>query len=224
MLVVTAHYWGDKYPVTYVRKLIAGIKRHLTIAHRLIVVTDKMWQFRCDNFESIRLIDTELTTMPGCLCRLRMFDPHWQKENGIENGDTIVSLDIDLVITGKLNSVLSRSDSFSILQNVNTQNPCPYNGSVFAFKAGKHADIWTDFSIDAISKIKFDLFPDDQAWFHHKIPNGGAFGPENGIYAFKKKGWPSGDDLPENAKIVAFPGWRDPSKFQQINWIKENWQ
>ncbi len=226
MLIITTHYWGDKYSAEYVRKLARGLKRNITQPYRFMVITDAQWRFANDDFETARLIDTQLMKMKGCFCRLRLFDPLWQLAVGIEEGDQIVSFDLDLIITGTLDPVFDRKEDFVILQGVNSSNPCPYNGSIFMLRAGEHEDVWNDFSIDKIPKIVSFEFPDDQGWFHYKIPNAAAWGPSDGVYAFQKVGWPKGTDLPENAKIVAFPGWRDPSlpMFKDIPWIKANWK
>jgi hypothetical protein len=49
-------------------------------------------------------------------------------------------------------------------------------------------------------------------------------GSESGIYAFQKKRWVTGDALPKDARIVAFPGWRDPSRFNNLEWVRNNWR
>ena len=30
--------------------------------------------------------------------------------------------------------------------------------------------------------------------------------------------------VPEGARIVAFPGHRDPSKYQHLSWVRDNWR
>jgi hypothetical protein len=85
------------------------------------------------------------------------------------------------------------------------------------------AVVWSDFSLEAAAKVPHAEFPDDQAWFEAKMPDAGALGAEEGVFAFQKRNWPRGDALPKGARIVAFPGWRDPSKFTQLEWVKEHW-
>jgi len=222
LLNVVTWIWGDKYGEHYVRRLRDGVARNLKQPHRFIVVSDRLDRPLIAKQKIYWDRDEELRKIPGCLCRLRMFDRDWQYWAGFEEGDRIVSIDLDAVITGPLDDLFDR-DEFTILSNVNTTNPCPYNGSVFMWRAGTHADVWTDFSLDAVKRVPFHAFPDDQGWFWHKIPKAREFGPATGVYGFKKKGWPSGDALPANAKIVAFPGWRDPEKFVHLDWIKEHW-
>ena len=159
----------------------------------------------------------------GCLGRLRLFDPKFQALLGIKKGERIVDLDLDLVITGQLDPLFERH-SFTVLQGVNTTNPCPMNGSVWMLRAGERPDVWSDFSVAKAATVPYHAFPDDQGWLWHKIPDAGAWGPKDGVYGFKKVGWPDSEQLPENARIVAFPGWRDPDKFAHLDWIKQHWQ
>jgi len=49
-------------------------------------------------------------------------------------------------------------------------------------------------------------------------------GPADGVYGFHKPGWPKGEALPKNARIVAFPGWRDPVGFRHLDWVKQHWR
>ena len=154
-----------------------------------------------------------------------MFDPEWQRQLGIKKGERVINLDLDLVVTGQLDPLFDRPGDFTILQGINSTNPCPYNGSVWMFKAGERPDVWADFSVSAANaNTKIHAFADDQGWFEYKIPDAGAWGPSDGVYGFKKKGWPSGDELPANARIVAFPGWRDPSKFTHLPWVADHWR
>jgi uncharacterized protein YbdZ (MbtH family) len=56
------------------------------------------------------------------------------------------------------------------------------------------------------------------------MPDAGAYTGADGVYAFQKKSWPRGEALPKNARIVAFPGYRDPVGFQHLDWVKAHWR
>lgn len=200
-----------KYGPGYLERLKAGVARNLSEPYEFRVFTPEAE-------------DEHLTHIKGCFARLRVFDPQWQARQGIEPGDRIVCLDLDLIITGSLDGLFDRAEPFVILQGVNSSNPCPHNGSVWMVQAGYGEDVWSDFSLEAARQVPFYEFPDDQAWFAAKMPEAGAFGSEDGVYAFQKLGWPKGNALPKNACIVAFPGWRDPVGFQHLDWVKEHWR
>jgi hypothetical protein len=210
-LLVTAWSWGDKYGQVYRERLAAAVARNLTWRHEFRILEPEPE-------------DAALLAAPGCFCRLRAFDPAWQWRQGLDPGDRIVCLDLDLVVTGRLDDLLARPEPFAILQGVNASNPCPYNGSAWWTMAGYRPDVWTDFSLPAAARVPHDAFPDDQAWLAHKLPGAAAIGPKDGVYAFGKPGWPKGEALPKGARIVAFPGWRDPSKFEHLDWVKEHWR
>lgn len=210
MIHVVVWRWGTKYAGHYTERLASAVARNLKQDHRFIVAKP------CEE-------DEHLTCIPGCFARLRTFDREWQRANGIGTDERIVVLDLDLVVTGNLDEVFDRPEPFTILQGVHTANPCPYNGSVWMLRAGYRPDVWEDFSLEAAGKVPHYIFPEDQAWFAAKMPDAAAFGPEQGVYAFWKPGWPAGTSLPKNARIVAFPGARDPSQFAHLDWMKRHW-
>jgi hypothetical protein len=224
MLHITTWLWGGAYAEHYVIRLAAAVHRNLNEAHRFICFTDSPRGI--NGINQFQIPNPELTARPGCFARLRLFDPALQERVGIKPGDRVVNLDLDLVVTGNLDPLFDRKDDFTILQGINTTNPCPYNGSIWMMKAGARPDVWADFSLENYTRlgVPFHSIPDDQGWFQYKMPDAGSWGPADGVYGFKKLGWPSGDALPENARVVAFPGWRDPVKFEHIKWVKDNWR
>lgn len=212
-LWVTTWCWGEKYPPYYVERLRAGVARHLRQPYR--------WEVFAPEPE-----DMPLTERPGCLCRLRMFDPAWQAKHGIERGDRLVCMDLDSIVTGPLDHLFDRPETFVILQGANSSNPCPYNGSLQLLRGGEHSDVWTRFTPEEAAKATIYEFFDDQAFYHYMIPKaaGWKVGVMSGVYALQKPGWPRGTNLPRDASLVVFPGWRDPSKFTHLEWVKYHWR
>lgn len=202
--------WGAKYGRHYVDRLARAVERNLG-SHTFTV---------CEPLPE----DMHLTAIPGCFARLRTFDPAWQRSMGFDEGDKILCLDLDLIVTGSIEPLFDQSEPFAILQGVHSANPCPYNGSVWMLRAGYRPDVWEDFTVTAASKVPHYIFPEDQAWFAAKMPTAGAYGPRDGVFAFRKPGWAAGDDLPKGARIVAFPGARDPKDFEHLEWVKRHWQ
>lgn len=221
MLTILTWLWGDKYGAEDVRRLQRGIARHVKEDHRFLCVTDN----QIDGVETTIIKDPGLTHLKGCIARLRLFDEVWQRDIGCKDGERIVNIDLDVVVTGDLDPLFGRADSFTILTRANAANPCPYNGSIFMLRAGAHADVWDNFTLAELDTVPFYEFPDDQAWMAHKLPGvtGWIAGSQSGIYAFQKPGWPKGDDLPKDARLVVFPGWRSPAKFKHLGWVKEHW-
>lgn len=210
-LVISTWAWGSRYPAHYLDRLAAGVARHLSEPHTFRV------------FEPERE-DHRLTEIPGCFARLRAFEPAWQTRQGLSPGDRLVCLDLDLIITGSLDGLFDQPEPFGIVQGINASNPGRFNGSVWWTTAGYRPDVWADFSLEAAAKVPHFEFPDDQAWLEAKLPDAAAIGPEQGVYGFCKPGWPRGYALPKNARIVAFPGWRDPEGFQHLDWVQQHWR
>lgn len=213
-LIISTWLWGRKYGPEYVARLRAGVARHLRQPYR--------WEVFAPEPE-----DMPLTERPGCLARLRMFDPAWQAKHGIERGDRLVCMDLDAIITGSLDELFDRPEPFVILRGANSSNPCPLNGSLQMLRGGECAYVWTKFTPKEAAKATIFAFFDDQAWLAHVMPDAAGWkaGNKSGVLAFRKPGWPNHtDDLPVNARYVAFPGWRDPSKFTHLPWVQEHWR
>lgn len=225
LLTVCTWLWGDKYGAEDVKKLAAGVRRHLRQPHRFLLFSTLYSKYFGEGVELFGICpeDQYLLDIKGCFARLRMFDPGWQWSYEID--DRLVCMDLDTVITGPLDPLFGRPEPFVILRGANSANPNPLNGSLMMIRAGAHQEVWSDFSIEKASKTKFYEFPDDQGWIWDKIPYaaGWKVGSESGVYAFGKPGWPSGRELPRDARMVVFPGWRSPQQFRHLPWVKQNW-
>lgn len=204
---IGAWRWGAKYGQEYVDRLRAGVARHLKQPHVFRVWSPSPED---DHLEA------------GCLCRLRMFSPDWQKMQGIKPGDRIVCLDLDMVVTGDLDALFDRPEPFCILQGVNASNPCKFNGSAFMLRAGFRPDVWDDFSPAAAEAVRTYTIADDQRWMEYKLAPQPAWGPADGVYGFQKPGH-KGEGLPANARLMAFFGARDPAQFTRLPWVQQNW-
>jgi len=222
MLFVCTWLWGDKWSLIYAERLFAGLRRNLREQFASVLITDRRRESSAD-------IDIEwdngLFGLPGCLARIAMFDSGLQDEIGAGYGDRVVNIDVDAVITGPLDPLFDRYNEFTIMQGYNQTNPCPFNGSLWMFRAGERHDVWEDFSLDAFERYKVPIhsIPDDQGWLHHKFPKADAYTTADGVYAFKKIGWKKGRrKLPLDARLVVFPG-RDPAKYLECDWIRQHW-
>ena len=228
-LTVLTWIWGDKYGPEYVARLRDGVRRWLRQPHDFVCVVDGMAMAEAITTAGARDFRALLNPCPGlrdrgCFCRLRTFDPAWQRK--AEFGDHILSLDLDAVVVGPLDPLIDRHllDPLTILQGVNAANPCPYNGSMSLLRAGTHPEVWSDFSLGTAAHIPHYEFPDDQGWIHYKVPDAEGFGPGTGVYAFQKPGWPGGEALPAGARVVFFPGRKDPAQYGHLRWVRSNWR
>lgn len=224
MLIVGCFKWGKKYTSDYVNRLARGVRRNLSLPHRFVVITDDEVGFEKEIDEIWPIGDPKLLRVrDGCYVRLRIFDPEWQAQYGV---DRFVSLDLDSVITGDLDPLFDRPEPFCILHGGHF-NPCPFNGSVQMISAGAHPEVWNDFNIERALKIADADGTNrgtDQTWIAHKVPNAAGWTHADGIYAYGKPGWPEGNNLPMDARIVTFPGRRDPRQFGGLPWVARSWR
>jgi hypothetical protein len=227
-LDVITWMWGDKYGMRDVVRLFKAVKSNLNLDHRFHVFSDPEYQhletaygIKAHKIEDPNLMDR------SCYCRLRMFDPRWQQRHGMHG--TIVSLDLDVVITGALDPLFTTANTFMILQGANAVNPNPFNASVMLLQSGYHTDVWDSFSVKKASTVPYHEFPDDQGWIWHKLPNAAGWPVgKSGIYAFQKPGWPGWpkgghDALPVNARLVSFIGRRKPEQYTALPWVRKFW-
>jgi hypothetical protein len=209
-LTVATWIWGEKYTGEYIARLKYAVHKNLRQKHRFVIFTP----FPGDE-----------KFFSGCFVRLRMFSEGFQKFYCIERGTRVVCLDLDLIVTGELDPLFDRTEPLVILKGANAANPCPFNCSVLMFRAGEYAELWNDFNLEEAATIPQYEFPDDQGWIHFKAPSAAVWqcGQASGIYAFRKPGWPKDDRLPADARIVAFPGKRDPAQFVHLPWVQKYW-
>ena len=222
-LNVITWLWGQKYGVADVARLAKATGIYLRCDHRFHCFTDRPGASYPSAVEVHAISDPALCER-NCFCRLRMFDSNWQDWYKLHG--KIISLDLDLVITGEIDHLFTGDATFKILQGANASNPCPYNASVMMLRSGHHAEVWNTFSPREALKIPFYEFPDDQGWIHHKLPHadGWQAGSSSGIYAFMKPGWPAGTmALPDDARIVTFIGHRKPHQFKNLPWMQKYW-
>jgi hypothetical protein len=215
--------WGNKYGGYDVVRLAKACRKHFRGDHRFHLFTDRPGA-GYPPIVAVHPISDPALCGRACLCRLRMFDPVWQQ--GYNFDGQIISLDLDLVITGELDPLFADDATFKILHGANAANPNPFNASVMMLRSGEHAAVWNEFSYEALLQTRFYEFPDDQGWIWHKLPqaDGWQVGSASGIYAFQKPGWPIGKvELPADARIVTFIGHRKPQQFPQVPWIRKYW-
>ena len=221
MITVVTWLWGDKFKIDDVLRLRSAVARNLREDHRFLCLSDR--PFEHDGIECCSIWNTELCKRPGCFARLRLFDPELQEYLMVD--EKIVNMDLDTVITGQLDPLFNRPESFCIMQGGNASNPCPYNGALIMLRRGEHADVWRDFTVGRAAAVPYYAYPDDQGWIWHKIPNASGWkcGDTHGVYVYKKPGWHGGDALPPGARLVTFIN-NSPRSLRHLDWVQEHWR
>jgi len=160
---------------------------------------------------------------PSCYQRLWLFS-----EEADILGDRIINLDVDAVIVGNIDHMLTRQETF-----VGWTDPAfkwkKVAGGLYSIKAGSHTEVWDTFhptESPAIQK-QMKLFGSDQGWMsHHMYPPPGEYTRADGAYYAK---WlPSnGRDLNDEARIIQTPGDLKPwnqHAHRAYPWMRTHWK
>jgi hypothetical protein len=230
MLTVVCWLWRQEsrtvlYKPEYVDVWANMLRRNLTIPHRLLCITD--------NPSDIKTVETYPLwedlgvnnpkwghTRPQCYRRLKAFS----EEMRPILGDRFVSMDLDCVILGNIDAILSRPEEFIINRGTTQKNP--YNGSLWMMNTGCRSFVWDTFDPETSPKQAERWLGSDQAWMREALgPNEATWGIEDGItnylHVARIPRW-----NPKDTKIVFFQGTVKPwdSTALQRRWIKDNWR
>lgn len=222
--------YRSSYPPETVNVLRAMVARHYGLPHRFICVTDDPagidprveivppW----DDFASLPSPHGE--KQPSCYRRLRMFHP----EIGKVFGPRFVSLDLDVVITGSLESVWNRPEDFVCWGDTNPQPGSHYNCSMVLMTAGCRPQVWTDFDPTSSPRlaVKAKSFGSDQGWVSYRLGPGEAkWTRKDGVYSFRNDLKPRGGALPADAKVVIWHGRFDPwmPEAKRYGWVNDHY-
>lgn len=221
MITVVTLLWHDPHRARdytfnhdHVRTLQAMVRRHLSLPHEFICITD-------DDIEGVRCVPLDWTKhVPGtCFIRLMLRRPDIGAYLG--GATRIACLDLDCVITGSLDPIVNRKEDAVFWRNPNWPQPrrAFYQTSIQLFDAGARPELWTDF--DPLSTPKWvnrRFGGAEQAWVSERLPWDEAhWDAGDGIYGAGRlfngvMGEGVTTALPDNARIVFFPGNREPSQ------------
>lgn len=253
-LTVTTCLWSDperdkirsyKFTPAHVVILRNMVKRNLTIPHEFVCLTNTEEYAQALHRQGIRTVPLDMTSehskhVPGTvLARLMLRRP----DIGGLLGRRIVSLDLDIVIVGNIDAIFGRDEDNVLWRNPNFvpgERRAFYQSSIQLFDAGARSFLFTDFH-PAYAKPPYShpKFPwwnrrfggAEQAWFSERLSWDEAYwDASHGIYGAGRLGdtaQGAGSELPENARIVSFPGNREPSQAEvqaAHPWVREHYR
>lgn len=203
---------GGGYDAEWVRKLRDGVARNLTIPYRFACLSD--CEVPCERIPLVH-------DWPGWWSKIELFRP------GVITGPTLY-LDLDTVITGKLDEIAEISYPFAALRNFHQPD---YIGSgVLWFRDAE--------SVPHGVYEKFKRMPDAYIAHHERVRVGSHLGDQafiwdalggqipfltdefKGVYSYK---YHAKAHLPDDAKVICFHG--EPRLHQvKSPWIERCWQ
>lgn len=158
MLHVVCIKAGPKFGPDYPNILFDMVRRNLAegYAGRFVCFTDDATGL--DEGIEVRPLPADL---PGWWSKLALFKPGLFPE-----GDRIVFLDLDTVLTGRIDALCDYSGPFAILRDA--FRPNGLQSSVMAWRAGECHDIWESY---IAAGCPMDDADGDQAWIEKAHPN-----------------------------------------------------
>lgn len=237
MVNVVCLKWGTKFGPEYVNRLFYAVRRNTSIP----------FAFHCftDNSEGLHK-DIETHPLPHKLPG----EGWWQKlylfSNDIDIEGRIVFMDLDTLITGNIDDILSHNKGFVVLHDfflIRMPNRKDRWGlgkeavqsSIMSWEARKHTHIWTEFVKDAENIVRSYHPHGDQRWIQFQQKERLYWQDlfPNHIVSYKVH---CGEKLASNARIVCYHG--KPSIPESINtttkvqgytlkpaaWVKEYWK
>lgn len=206
MLTVLTWFWRQPggrtvYEPVHIAIWADMVRRHLSLPHRIAVVTDERVDLPSHvetiapprEFEAVR-IPTWDETRPQCLRRLAMFAP----DAAERFGPRFVSMDLDCVIGGAIDPLFAGDEDFRICAGSTPGRV--YNGSMMMLRAGARPQVYAQFTPEKAAEAGRRHLGSDQAWISHVLgPGEATWGPQDGVafWGGRTKGAP---------RLLFFPG------------------
>ena len=206
--------WGTKYGADYVNRLYGMVARNTTPPFTFTCFTDNSDNFRPE-VDAVPLpeLSFELPkTKKGIWPKCRL----WSEKLAHLSGP-VLFLDLDLVVTGNLDSFFEYGDPEDVILARNPSNPLEKLGqtSVYRFPVGKLLPLLQRFAespLEIAEQYKYE-----QRYVTRNAPGGVKFWPKSWVLHFRqqcRRTFPLNyfkvSKLPDSSKLVIFPGDLNP--------------
>lgn len=228
-------HYRTKFTAQHVNVLQSMLARHCSLPHRLVCVTDDETdvEVECHPLWSdmAQLMNPSGFNLPSCYRRLKLFDPDTTRAMGVADGEPVVSIDLDVVLTGKVDHLFALDGAqFLGWQGQGSYQPHVYNGSLWMFPAAGLPWMWSEFDPERspLATREARFFGSDQGWLSLRLagPDGRGWDVPQGVYSYARD-LVSAPALPDRACVVFFNGKRKPweSSTQCASpWIRKHWR
>lgn len=211
---------GDKYGPDYVNRLYNMVQRNIRcVGYDFVCLTEKPEGI----YKHIRTAPLPLSVkkFPGWWQKMGYYQ---EKLEGI-NTEKVLFLDLDMVITGCMDSMLEMDSSFATSKDwpsgrwpEEDQRDRFGNTSAVLLEVGSRTDIWEQFIKDP--KGIMQKWPGDQEWINDTFFASMDLMPESFVQSYKLHKL-AGPDIPA-CTAVMFHGLPKPCDCQ--DWVKEVWK
>ncbi len=230
MINIVCLKWGAKYGPAYVNKLLAGIKRHSTVAFKFHCFTEDATNLHSE----VIVHKLPFDDLEGWWNKLYLFS----NDINIPIGETIFYVDLDTLITSNIDELLNhRSETLTALRDFYwglAQTANKLGSGLMSWEHGKHTNIWEKFIVNPTRAIASVAPHGDQHWiarcvapqlywqdlFVDKVVSFKVHccnGLPNGAAIVCYHGRPS---IPESA-TTSGKSWK--FKWSPQSWVQEHW-
>jgi hypothetical protein len=203
--VQTGNYLGRG--AEYVKKLRRQVRKHLTLPHEFVVMTDDPASF-------YPRMKCRPSALPGWWEKLRLFKP------GMFPEGRVIFFDLDTFIVGNIDDIASHESDFSVLHDF--WRPKGLGPAVMMWRSGWGADIWDAF-VDGGQAMRHAN--GDQGFL--EAFDGGRLRREATILQeafpgrFVSYKTHCANGIPEGASVICFHG--KPRPHEAGGWASEVW-
>jgi hypothetical protein len=187
------------YDHHYVNKLQKAVRKHLSLPHRFVCLTDDSSGLKCRTKQLPR-------ELKGWWAKLYLFNLHLEGK--------VLYLDLDTLVTDSLDFVGEYDGDFAILRDF--YRPEGYGSGVMLWnETPSHVwDRWFD------NPVIHTL--GDQGWIEDQIPNADRL---QDLYPGKFVSYKADCEkgLPEGASVLCFHGTPKPHDFDSTHWVGKIW-
>lgn len=231
-LTVVLWKWGKKYTKGHVSRMQSMLKRHLSLPHRIVCITDQPKDLPA-GVEPAKMPKVLPWDFKG-LRRMWLYSAE-----AARIGERLFQLDLDVILTDSIDPIVNRPEPFVIWKSdSNWKDKWAYNATVMLITPGAQEDLWQRYIKDpraAFNAAEKDGWGpkvnSDQALACYLLKDQQVpvWTEADGIRAYRVFAGKHGDRgqvLPEGTRIVSFHGPRDPSQPElqaKSPWIRELW-
>lgn len=233
-----ARGYRQTFTAEHVNAWACGLKSSLrgeAHKHRFVCVTDDPSNVQIETYplwSDLSSIDNPSGKhLPSCYRRLKLFSSEQTRAMGIEDGEHVVWIDLDVLFVNDTRPMWRRSEDFVGWRGVGAYNQEVYNGTIVMFRAGRVDHLWSEFDPERTPRMVLaaKYFGSDQGWISYRMSDRGTayWSVRDGMYSFSRDVRPARSGfMPTSARIISFNGkWKpwDQHVIDRYSWVKNFW-